>query len=564
MISKKLGVITVFLFLILVLLATGRVSSVPDTCNDLGFECGVWDDGEGNTIDCGDCCGIGTCENGTCKSANCPMIYAPVCGELNGVVRTYSNGCMLNVACATKLYDGACKGCWISDVCTDSKTVMKLSNITNAHGELYDQENYDYYLCCENAGIHSCSGSNKVIGLSSVTNAHAEIPENSVYSEDVCFGELECVSATECSGDYSIEMISLSNNTNAHIGGFNEYETKICCASETAPIISPKFETYYWADSSGPISVSSVLVGVTEISMVFENSGLPEGTEVEFEIREDDLVFDDDIRTGDDAITGIVDSEGNIEATWLVTQKDLDKTDDYGEFYFNVQLGTSNNLELIILESLFCIGVDYCMNYETQSECENDVCGVASDSVQEIDTSITCGNGYDCMCSWVEIDGQSSCGASFTSSEVGECGNGIIEIGEQCDLDKWGLFDENDCDKFGDFDGGILSCDLDTCLFDTSKCEGGSGESCGDNEIMEGEQCEGDDYWGSISSCNDFDAFTDGDLECNDCFFDTSNCEKEIDDNLGSGFCFLNQESDDDCEDGIYEYSWKWEWVWNL
>jgi hypothetical protein len=40
---------------------------------------------------------------------SCPMVYEPVCGDLNGQVRTYGNGCEAGVAGARVLYEGECR-----------------------------------------------------------------------------------------------------------------------------------------------------------------------------------------------------------------------------------------------------------------------------------------------------------------------------------------------------------------------------------------------------------------------------------------------------------------------
>ncbi len=113
--------------------------------------------------------------------------------------------------------------------------VMKLSSTSNAHGALYSQGGYSSALCCDFAGTNSCSGSNKVLKLSSTTNAHAEIPSKTDYVEPVCFGTLICTSGSTCTTDYPIAMLSLSSDTNAHLGSFSTYPTKICCATISSP-----------------------------------------------------------------------------------------------------------------------------------------------------------------------------------------------------------------------------------------------------------------------------------------------------------------------------------------
>ncbi len=124
--------------------------------------------------------------------------------------------------------------------------VMGVSSSTNAHGELWNQINYDYVLCCNfGTGDRECSphlhpvykenaSANKIIGLSSATNAHAETPGESNYKINVCYENLACISTEEsCGTDYTMEVLSLSDYTNAHIGGFDDYN--ICCEQIECP-----------------------------------------------------------------------------------------------------------------------------------------------------------------------------------------------------------------------------------------------------------------------------------------------------------------------------------------
>ncbi len=104
--------------------------------------------------------------------------------------------------------------------------VMKLSSGDNAHGELASESNYNYALCCDfGSGGTTCDGNNKILGLSDVTNAHAERPEGSAYTEEVCYDSvLECfgsVDAVASEQDGEIPVISISSETNAHLGSYN-------------------------------------------------------------------------------------------------------------------------------------------------------------------------------------------------------------------------------------------------------------------------------------------------------------------------------------------------------
>jgi len=115
---------------------------------------------------------------------------------------------------------------------------MKLSSSTNAHGELYSQENYGYALCCTglSSKTHDCENGNTILKLSSTTNAHAEIPYFSNYPKLVCYGNLKCgVYYYSCENpEYPLGLLSLSSESNAHLGGFNDYTTKICCNYTTS------------------------------------------------------------------------------------------------------------------------------------------------------------------------------------------------------------------------------------------------------------------------------------------------------------------------------------------
>ncbi len=106
----------------------------------------------------------------------------------------------------------------------------------------------------------------------------------------------------------------------------------------------------------------------------------------------------------------------------------------------------------------------------------------------------------------------------------GSCGDGVIGASEQCDGEDWGVISA--CTDFDLFGGGTLVCD-EECTFDTDACIGGVGSECGDGVIDSGEQCDGNN-WGIISECTDLAHFIGGDLTCtNDCKLDTTNCIPE-------------------------------------
>ncbi|MBX4211898.1 hypothetical protein KW787_00370 [Candidatus Pacearchaeota archaeon] len=120
--------------------------------------------------------------------------------------------------------------------CDDSQIIMRLSSNNNAHGSLWSGD-YATKICYNSLfGInysgpspHDCSA-NTVITLSDITNAHAS--ENS-YSNPVCYGDLKCRVASQCSSSERI-IGSISGTTNAHLAADGSYPSKICCSSALA------------------------------------------------------------------------------------------------------------------------------------------------------------------------------------------------------------------------------------------------------------------------------------------------------------------------------------------
>lgn len=92
------------------------------------------------------------------------------------------------------------------------------------------------------------------------------------------------------------------------------------------------------------------------------------------------------------------------------------------------------------------------------------------------------------------------------------CGNGVLELGEQCEV---GDLDGADCLSLG-FLGGDLGCSIQ-CTFDTHDCN-----NCG-NDFVEGrEECDGPDL--GEASCVTL-GFGSGDLTCTPgCTLDASAC----------------------------------------
>ena len=353
-------------------------------------------------------------------------------------------------------------------------------------------------------------------------------------------------------------MLSLSASTNAHIGMFDDYFTKICCRSNAYEAPPCTFTDAYWSLSkSSPerIEAGTTVHDGQEVYLIVEGISCA-GEEISFEVWEYDAFLSDTLMDSNPPVDVVFGSTavGIWIAEWV--------SDGIGnpEYYFIATVVGSDPEEKMTSpeprlkvdsETLdnYCIGGIYnCGNYDEEN-CKPDPCGVADDG------SEVC-NQYTCECSWNALDG--ICKQSYSSR--GECGDGIISAGETCDGTNFGPI--TGCSDFGFTGEGELSCDPISCLIDTSLCEGGTIGSCDGEELNLGETCDGTN-WGLITGCSDFDEFTEeGILLCDSsCQFDTSLCEGGVE--VG-GTCTITQDVKSECDEdpeGLFIYSWNGTWI---
>jgi PKD repeat protein len=221
--------------------------------------------------------------------------------------------------------------------CTNENEIFSLSNENNAHGEIASQSSYLYEICYNQLFVDSISNNytgevhpsvcnNPIVKLSSPTNAHA----GNAYSTNVCYADLTCAVKNNSCNNNEKAIASMSALTNAHLGKAEVYSFKICCAAPKA-----RWENF------GSQEISSAGLGWA-IRLVYENPALADGEIVRFDIKEKDTLVDDDIRTGDNALS-VAAKDGKASAEWQVTQGDLDKTKgDYEGFYFETRGRISN------------------------------------------------------------------------------------------------------------------------------------------------------------------------------------------------------------------------------
>ncbi|HIJ09571.1 MAG TPA: hypothetical protein HA368_02420, partial [Nanoarchaeota archaeon] len=138
----------------------------------------------------------------------------------------------------------------------------------------------------------------------------------------------------------------------------------------------------YFLDSNG-LRITKAHIGET-VKLVLNNTGILNGS-FSFEIFEDDPAFDDEIRTGINAISGTFKSVGwgIIIGEWTITEQDYSITEigDYDDFYFKINGYESNRLEILVQDV-----TPWCSNYETEvscNECDYISCNAAENSVNE-------------------------------------------------------------------------------------------------------------------------------------------------------------------------------------
>ncbi len=146
---------------------------------------------------------------------------------------------LLSLFIAILPYTWANLSCSIASTCTND-ILLHISATTNAHAELTNESNYNYYVCCSSAEslATSCSGNYvSFLTLSSSTNAHVEDPGQGNYGYNACISTptwKDCSIATSCPSGYSC-LASISDLTNAHIGDCSSYSYKVCCYVNARP-----------------------------------------------------------------------------------------------------------------------------------------------------------------------------------------------------------------------------------------------------------------------------------------------------------------------------------------
>lgn len=433
--SKELGLFISFLFFaitaVIIIFNSSFISTqcIPQTCDDLGFECSIWNDGCGGTVDCGTCTPKLFCSGGSCfVPANCVPF---TCEELNYSCGTPSNGCGGTLSCGSCDSGESCASgqCVANIPCSSQdQLILRLSDSTNAHAEVFDGAgNYSVEICYDTifgvagSGDRSCTGSNKVVGLSDLTNAHAEEPSLSNYATDVCYGGLSCTARTGACRSGESLVLSLSSSTNAHLTSDSSYFQNICCSIGPLPPSEDCTITFASWSRSGEV------IERTIVDMIITGDDC-DGEPVDFSIAETDCIFGTcnygDIDNEDTAELIINQISGSFSGTQAVvswtTEWVKDDNNGFGdddpEYVFKAELSNdasinideSGELKVTPLPLEYCDFVVLCGSYYTdtsgdptaENACNADVCEVAELNA-EIKEGVECDDAdTNCFCEW--------------------------------------------------------------------------------------------------------------------------------------------------------------------
>ncbi len=465
------------------------------------------------------------------------------------------------------------------DAITNGKVVMRLSDSSNAHGEMktYTPANYEHVLCCNfGAGSSACPLGGKLVGLSSETNAHAEVPDlvTPNYLNDVCYDGFDYCSSVDvgipCLTE-EVEVLQLALITNSHLGPLDPtgYPQKICCKIDET-ITQCTLDDAYWSLNYlgiDKIPEDTSVVEGTSVYLVVDGTDC--GTNpITFEIFEESSGSDETRQPSSPNPSFLL---GKVMTGWDAAWFDDSGADP--KYYFDgiTALDTIQSEFLLgVTESEIDCGVDiidFCSDYTSYGgspdggECPADTCGVADADVEDTFEEVDCGEFYECKCGW----NAGVCAPDW--NYIGGCGNDVIDSGEVCDGTEWGDYTVDDCDEWGYLSGGTLACypkgHAKECQFDVSACVGGTIGVCGNDEINRDETCDGTD-WGDYTTndCGEFDYFSGGVLACypkdhaKECQFNTLACTGGV----GIGGCSIIEETTDDCDDGFLDYTWTGTW----
>src|SRR3989339_703556 len=249
--------------------------------------------------------------------------------------------------------------------------------------------------CCSTCGdsliqcSETCDDGNTQSGDGCSNVCITETYSSNYCGDNVIFPLFErCDDGNIISGDSCSSTCKVETYDNSYCGdgimfkGFEECDDRNKVNGDGCSSVCVLQPEAYFLNSNGQ-RITEAHIGET-VKLVFNNTGILNGS-FSFEIFEDDPAFDDEIRTGINAISGTFSNIGwgIIIGEWVITGDDYSLTEigDYDGFYFKINGFESNRLEILVQDV-----TPWCSNYETEvscSDCDYIGCNAAENSVNE-------------------------------------------------------------------------------------------------------------------------------------------------------------------------------------
>ena len=366
----------------------------PEECDD------------GNTKS-GDSCSS-TCKTETYSSNYCgDNVIFPSFETCDDGNKISFDGC--SSTCLTETYD--------DDYCGDNILFV-------GSEECDDGNNIDYDSCSSTCNIETYSSS--YCGDSILFIGSENCDDGNLISFDGCSNicEIETYKSSYCGDGIWFKSYEECDDKNLFNGD----------GCSNACVLQPEA---YFLDSNG-LRITEAHIGET-VKLVLNNTGILNGS-FNFEILEEDPAFDDEIRTGINAISGTFSNVGwgIIIGEWIITEEDYSITEigDYDDFYFKINGFESNRLGMLVQDV-----TPWCSNYEDESSCkdcnyigcdatENSVNEKVFEAFPEVWNDTRCGYeiaGPDPSCSYLMLckciwnSSTSKCDYTWSSSPGLDC-----------------------------------------------------------------------------------------------------------------------------------------------
>jgi hypothetical protein len=393
--------------------------------------------------------------------------------------------------------------------------VMRLSALTNAHGQKSLTDNPTQYpdvLCCnfgrgsiDTACTSTTPYNNRIIKLSSLTNAHAESPYSGSYTTQVCYADLVC--SKDCASAGRFAVLSLSSDTNAHIGnysGVGSYPIKICCVRAITPTTC-EIMSDSWEKTSARNG--------DNIRMNLGTNEHCEEQAISFEVWENDILVDDQITPNPPSITyhSATTNHGIWTAQWVD-----DSPNNPPEYYFKATVVGGNT------------------------------------ATSDLDLTITkCGDGTKDV-EYEDCDG--SDGMSGNTCESLKLGTGTLGC-TSCKYSGCSGIVLQSCGSFST----PQTCNALALNGPEAKLSAGAGINCGEDAKAD----RGDGCW-KYYNCDCFYNSATSHCDLNQTSVNQPNCPDPGITYPDIGSCVYTENTNDDCSDDFLNYNWTAEWTWGI